>query len=324
MIFQLQHSDVLLGIESETLVALNIDIAPVTHDLYDFGDGHVVPANFCDLAESDNKLSRIFLLIETMLLRLQSNDDIDFNAHPLYFLLPELGEDTQLFTYWKIAIKDKFPVLFAQENIEFFPFGRSALSLVLTHIEQASKSPESSVYILAVDSLYHDMDDLSAENLCVDEDAEEGFIPSEAVIFTELTIKGSGLNLIFNSHETIIEKRETTTSSKLLCDATKQLKDTDDPIITAFYAPGNGLKSQTDPWISAYDQLNGYINHDSVIKQISYLTGELGACTGIYNLLHIYYGYENDLLSGNTLQLNISDKVYQSVNLYSWMKADKS
>ncbi len=324
MIFELQHSDVLLGIDSDMAAALNIDLVPAEHSLYNFDEGHVVPANFCDLAESDNKLSRIFLLIETMLLRLQSNDEIDFHAYPLYFLLPELGEDKELFAYWKSAIKDKFSDVFTHADIKFFPFGRSALSLVLTQIEQGFKDPESSVYILAVDSLYHDMDRLYAENLCLDENGGEGFIPSEAVIFTQLTIKGSGLNLIFNSHESIIKKHEITAASKLFCNATKQLKDTNDPIITAIYAPGNGLKSQLDPWISAYDQLNGYINADCKIKQISYFTGELGACTGIYNMLHIYYGYENDLLSGNTLQLNISDKIYQSVNLYSWTNVDKS
>ncbi|MCK5817973.1 MAG: hypothetical protein KAH18_01725 [Psychromonas sp.] len=323
MIFKLQHSDILLGIESDMQLVLNIDLVPVDHALYTFDDGHIVPANFCDLAESDNKLSRIILLVEAMLTRLENNDDIDFNAQPLYVLLPELGEDTPLFIDWQNTLKEKFPKIFNKSDIKYFPFGRTALSLALTDIEQVFKEPNSSVYLLGVDSLYHDMDDLYAKNLCVDEYGEEGFIASEAVIFTKLTINGSGLDLFFNSHETVIKKHETTASSTLFCNATKQLKDINDPIITTFYAPGNGLQSQVNPWISAYDQLNGHINLTCNFKQISYLTGELGTCSPIFYLLHIYYGYENNILSGNTMQLSISDQLHQSLHLYSWTNVDK-
>lgn len=325
MRLQLTYFNMLLGIESDIDSALSLDLVPADCPIVRLNNGKLVPAAFCDLTESGNKLERVMALLTVVIDKLLEKDDIDFTTTPIFWLLPELTVqgDASLIE-WATSLKMHFPALFMHSKSQFFPFGRSAFMMSLRSMSTLFEPPSvTQVCVIALDSLYHDIEMLASEEGCLLQGSGDGLIPSEGVIVAYLTPSEVGINVLLNEYESALPKQNTQAVESLFMKVSNLLKEGGrDSHIDTFYAPGNGLAKITLPWLNAYARLALHVDNTTILKQLILQTGELGCVGGLYNFLHIYHAYENQSIAGITLQLEISDTLYQAVNVYSWSGKD--
>ena len=180
------------------------------------------------------------------------------------------------------------------------------------------------VCVIAVDTLFHELDNLLAQGICLDTKTGNGLIPSEGAIIACFQSDIDGVNVLLSQSERAIDQQQTQSIAQLFNQASRFLnKQYTDGKIMQFYAPGNGDDKNLHTWLSAYNQLAGNVDNQTEIKLLSRLTGELGCVTGLYNFLHLYSAYSNGIFKGNTLQLDVSNRLYQAVNVYSWLAKEK-
>ncbi|WP_028865911.1 hypothetical protein [Psychromonas aquimarina] len=325
MRMQLTHTEMLLGIEADIDSALALDLIPGDCPLTTLCSGEQIPAAFCELGKGENKLERIISLLEALVEKLLAEGNIDFKTTPVFWLLPELTvQGAQPLIHWASVIKERFPGLFIHPKSQFFPFGRSAFMMSVDPMEALfEQQTVNQVCVIAVDSLFHDIENLAFDNCCLTAESGNGLIPSEGVIVTCISPAQSGIKVLFNETESATEIQRTQAVESLFYKMTTVLNDNpSERNIDTFYAPGNGLENTISPWLNAYIRLASYVDKRTQLKQTAMFTGELGCVGGLYNFLHIYHAYQNQSLSGVTLQLEISDVLYQAVNLYSWSGKD--
>ena len=82
--------------------------------------------------------------------------------------------------------------------------------------------------------------------------------------------------------------------------------------------PDNGNGHLQSFWLNCYQTLADSLTNDVIIRQTALFTGELGAVTGLYNFIHIYYAYQNKEIKDQVLHFEMADDLYQSISLYSW------
>lgn len=325
MSFILSHTSVLLGISSETESALDIDQQTPEVPFISFDNELKVSAAFCPLT-SDNKLERILGLLELLLNQKIADNEIDFNKTPIFWLLPELTiSDNQTLIEWAMALKNTFPVLFNHSKTQFFPFGSSAFAMSVNTVGTLLKENNdvSEVCIIAVDTLFHELSSLLNSGSLFSFESGEGMIPSEGIAMTCMSYADEGIDIIASNNTSATNHQQTQAVETLFSSISNHpsLKS-EKSMISHLYLPGNGLEKTTSPWLNAYARLAGVVGQDTQIKQLGLLTGELGCVTGLYNFLHIYFAYQHQNISGNTLQLDISERLYQAVSLYSWTSKD--
>jgi hypothetical protein len=327
MKLHLSATNMLLGITPDIDSALVIDLIPVECPLVSLNGGEQIPAAFSDI-KSNTKLERLMALLEPLVEQQLAEKKIDFATTPVFWLLPELTiQDNTPLIEWGAALKERFPSLFAHPKSQFFPFGRSAFIMSLSSMsllfeQQLAKH----VCVIALDSLYHELENLAATSACITAESGVGLIPSEGAIITCITTideSADGINILFNASERATTEQSTQSIESLFYKVAKNLNNhTLKPPISTFYAPGNGLAKNVAPWLNAYVRLHHHLDKNTQLKQIAMLTGELGCVTGLFNFLHIYHAYQHKSLTGITLQLDVSERLYQAVNLYSWTGKD--
>lgn len=325
MSLQLTHTEMLLGIEADIDSALVLDLVPADCPLVTLCNGEQIPAAFCDISKGENKLERVIALLEVIVDKLLTEGDIDFTATPVFWLLPELTvQGEQPLIEWTSVIKARFPKLFSHAKCQFFPFGRSAFMMSLSPMSALFEQlAVKQVCVIALDSLYHEIESLAFANCCLSADSGDGLIPSEGVIVTCISPALNGINVLLNETESAVAKQRTQAVESLFYKVSTVLNDKpSERHIATFYAPGNGLEKNITPWLNAYGRLASHVDNNTQLKQTAMLTGELGCVSGLYDFLHIYHAYQNQSLAGVTLQLEISDVLYQAVNLYSWSGKD--
>jgi len=329
MILQLNHTQINLGLTDDLNSALNVDLIPVAIPVISTRLEQPIQAAFCPV-NSQNKLQRILALLKPLVESMLENPQIDFVNTPTYWLLPELAiDDKSQLIEWASLFKANFSALFVHDKTQFFPFGSSAIVMAIKAAEDllTTSALESGtvnkVCLIAVDSLYHDLDTLLVNNACLTSQQNEGLIPSEGAAVTFINSAEQGLNIVSSESARATSHQVSKSVESLFHSIARQLKGfPQDKKISQFYTPSNGLSQSTIPWMEAYQQLSGHVSPDTRLKQLPLLTGDLGCLTGLFHFLHIYHAYQDQVISGNTLQLEMSARLYQAVNLYSWAEKD--
>jgi len=320
MSFALNHTDISLGITSDLSSALTIDLIPVQMPVITTLSGAVMQAAFSSI-DSDSLLSRIIALVKPLIEKQLTEKTIDFSVTPVFWLLPELAiEDNQPLINWAGLLKQYFPMLFDHPKTQFFPYGSSSIVMALKTAESLLMNKNvQQVCFIAVDSLYHELDQLLFNDICLTQSNSEGLIPSEGAVMTCISLSNEGINLLVADSERATSHQVSKSIGSLFHTVTRQLKQQHhNSLISSFYTPSNGLTKNTTPWLDAYQGLAGHVNQETKFKQLSLLTGDLGCVSGLYQFLHIYHAYQHQYITGNTLQLEMSERLYQAVNLYSW------
>ncbi|WP_435237803.1 hypothetical protein ACR30L_09670 [Psychromonas sp. PT13] len=321
----LKEFDLNLGLNADNDALLAVDLIPIDIPVFTSQRGKKVLAAFSDIT-SAHKLERIIALLRPVIEKQYNANTIDFTATPVFWLLPELAiEDNKHLIEWANALKNNFPWLFSHPKSQFFPYGRSAFSMAIPPLTALLDSAQiNQVCIIAVDTLFHEIDDLLSQGICLDTKTGNGLIPSEGAIMACFQSEMHGLQVLFSQSERAIEQQQTQAIAQLFNQASRFLnKPYTDGKILQFYAPGNGEDKSLNTWLRAYNQLADNVDNQTQIKLLPQLTGELGCVTGLYHLLHIYHGYSNGIIKGNTLQLDVSNRLYQAVNVYSWLAKEK-
>jgi len=317
----LQYVDMHLGITSDNDAALMLDLLPVDIPVAVSENKKSSLGAFCPIV-SEDKTDRIIKLLKSLIDKLIFTDMIDFTLTPIYWLLPELnvnGDNTELIT-WASLLKESFPSLFSHSRSQFFPYGRSALSIAFPAMENLFQETDvNQVCVIAVDSLFHEFEQLIDKEITLDTYSGEGIIPSEGAILACFKATTHGLEIMHTQSERATTQQKTQAIEHLFYQASQTLCEQTRPIkLSAFYAPSNGQTDMITPWLDAYVQLANHVDNKTELKQLALLSGELGCVAGLYHFLHIYHAYEKGLKEGVILQLDISNILYQSVNLYAW------
>ncbi|WDE01197.1 hypothetical protein [Thalassomonas actiniarum] len=355
MSYILEHSHVLLGGESDLDKALLLDKLPAKTSYSKLEDGQQVLSAFCPLPDeapilsAGNKLERIEGLLTQLLAKIskenQDSGTSPYSQMPVFWLLPELShqplpnqenpdEENQHLLVWAERLKKTFPSLFNHELSQFFPFGRAALPMALTSVTEllnghgaegggksGTKAKVPGVCFIAVDSLYHDLNVLAREKQLITAECDSGIVPSEGAIFTcikpanQQQQQGIAIDLLAQE-STSIHQRSLGVES-LFLKVSQQLTGQEEKV-THLYLPGNGDETLSQPWLNAYLRLAPCLEARAKIIQSALFTGELGCVTGLYNLLHLYNGFEQQELVGKVVQLEQSQSLYQGLALYSW------
>ena len=324
MSFVLSHSALSLGITDDIDSALAIDLLPISLPIYTTESGLQIPAAFTEL-QSDNKLDRIIKLLKPVIEKTLAEGKIDFNTTPLFWLLPELAiEDNQPLIDWAGQLKMHFPELFGHAKTQFFPFGSSAITMALSSMQTVIASSDvAQVCFIAVDSYFHKLHTLLEDNACITPETGRGMIPSEGVALTCMSASAQGIDIEHAKSDRATEWQLNESVDALLYEMSNNLKKKQgNALINQFYTPSNGLDSTSTAWIEAYGRLSGHVAQSTQVKQMALLTGDVGCVSGLYHFMHIFHAYQHDYITGNTLQLTISDRLYQAVNLYSWTGKD--
>ena len=324
MSFTLSHSVLKLGITPDSDSALAIDLLPISLPIYTTESGLQIPAAFAEL-QSDNKIDRIIKLLKPVIDKTLAEGKIDFNTTPIFWLLPELAiEDNQQLIEWASQLKAHFPALFGHAKTQFFPFGSSAITMALSSMQTVIASSDvTQVCFIAVDSYFHKLDTLLEDNACITPETGRGMIPSEAVALTCISQSSQGLNIEYAKSDRATVWQLNKSVDALFYDIANYLKSSmNNGVINQFYTPSNGLDNTSDAWIDAYGRLSGHMSRTTQLKQIGLLSGEVGCVSGLYHFMHLYHAYQHGYITGNTLQLTISERLYQAVNLYSWTGKD--
>ena len=326
MSLTLRYVDMNLGITSDIDAGLMIDLLPVNIPLVESLNKKSSLAAFCPMV-STNKTDRIIKLLTPLIDRLLLTDIIDFSLTPTYWLLPELNindNNAAELIKWASLLKAHFSLLFSHPKSQLFPYGRTALSISLPVMQNLLQDTEiKEVCVIAVDSLFHEFEQLIDKKIILDTHSGEGIIPSEGAVLACFKATTHGLEVMHTKSERATAQQKTQAIEHLFYQVSQTLSAQARPIkLSAFYAPSNGQTEMITPWLDAYVQLANHISHETELKQLALLSGELGCVTGLYHLLHIYHAYEKGLKEGVILQLDSSNTLYQSVNLYAWINKE--
>jgi len=299
------------GLAQDTVSALNLPLFPGEVSVNKCDEGHSISAFIPELSQ-ESLFERIVSLIK---LAMQDSSLTNCDT-PILWLLPELQwHQDDLFTQWTDKFKSLFPNL-VDRTVKFFPYGRAALPMALNYLTQLPKQSQlNKVCILAVDSHFFRNDGVTVYSNFSYE--EQTWIPSEGLAYIILEQQTFGLEIIHSNHDSAASYEKLGSIENLF----SQQSDFSEQL-SYLYLPGNGDQKLVTPWALAYQTLDKVITIGSQIIQTGYHTAELGCVTGLYNLMHIYDNYNEEVYQGDILQLEISDNIYSSVALYRWMSKE--
>lgn len=345
----LHNSHVLIGAKSSTEQALNLPLVPPEESSFTINDKQYVNY-FCAALNSsstisnknqnsvnDNKVTRSIDLIKQLSLQVEQLGQKLPEDIPVFWLLPEFTEpfdksidetnkalkNENTLAYFAQKLQQALPLLFNHAQSQLFPFGRAAFPVALSAAKTLFESENAkTILFIAVDTLYYDVANLMANNTLVSASSEQGIIPSEGAIITQISPAETGLSINFIQNSVAPSKQQNLAVTQLFTDSVNFLVENNEQQtasnkLSHLYLPGNGDETLQNSWLDAYYQLAGYVDDKTSICQSALFTGELGCVTGLYNFLHILNGYKTKIIQGNVLQLEVSNSLHQGVILYS-------
>ncbi|MGF1725748.1 hypothetical protein [Photobacterium nomapromontoriensis] len=262
---------------------------------------------------ADDYFSRLTTVLKTVVNTL----DIDWLSAPILVLLPQLGTVDQaqhqaLYPHVCQAI----PALASHPHCYLYPYGRSAMILAWKQIERLlNQKKHSEVWVLALDSDPRLSPPLSGAATRTPQEAGPGMVAAESVIVVKVSATSTGLIRPWLSYEALTREKARSVAVMALF---QRYQHACGLPVHQFYAPYDGDQGGADEWAGAYHQLHGCVGKFTQIVMNGSVMGELGACSGLYNLLHLYERYQRGEYRHPTLQLEISEKLYRGAALYAW------
>lgn len=277
-----------------------------------------VPTNFIDDAQPVSQLAtRIVVLLNTIWPSIEHN----IADNEVYLLLPEFsGVDNPELQQLLQAIMRQFPALLRNQHCKVFPFGRaSALMAFAAARARLTSQNSSKVWLVAADSL-------AVTSRLQAWLAKQYFQPeavaSEAAIALCLTAAKTGLINSLHAADASVavvaananSAQQDTALAHLFLHVAKSLKQQ----LAYIMLPDTGEPQLTSYWSEQYQQLHGVINKQTQFEFPGYFTGELGAAGGLYRLLHMYLGFEQQRLTAPLLHCEIAERSYRAVSVFNY------
>ncbi|MGF1702389.1 hypothetical protein L4D09_19020 [Photobacterium makurazakiensis] len=243
--------------------------------------------------------------------------NLDWLSTPIIILLPQLGTiDNDQYGQLYKSVYRAIPDLKKHPSCYLFPYGRAAMLLAWRHIEiMLQEKNYSSVLVLAVDSDPR-ITQTQYMHLPPKMLPDESVPAAECVALVKFTLSDNGLMRHWFSYEGQVREKARGAAISALFERYQKAEPTP---IHHFYAPYNGIKTLTEEWANVYHQLFPCVGKHTQVVMTGARTGELGACSGIYNILHFYERYKSGDYSHHTLQVESAEVLYRGAALYSWV-----
>jgi hypothetical protein len=237
---------------------------------------------------------------------------VTWDAEFIFILLPEvpLAEMKQADFH---NIIRSFPELRGRSNVYLFPYGSSAAQLALRQANRLLSKGAESIQLVA---LHQDprfsisSDDRKADS------AAESSIASECFIVAKLIPAKRGLRLAWSSYEmqTQDKSAETPITALLHRYRVQQGKP-----LSQCYFPSACPEEVQAAWLNSVGQLQTCIDQRSEMVFADARIGDLGPCSGLFNLCHLQASYKQHKKEGTSLILDISAGKYRSVAMFQWV-----
>ncbi|GHA55036.1 hypothetical protein ACFFLZ_12470 [Photobacterium aphoticum] len=245
------------------------------------------------------------------------DNDVDWHSAPVVILLPQFGViDQSLLPDLYHHICEAIPSLSSHPSCFLYPYGRCAMLLAWQRIE-ALLEAHSHVWILAVGC---------DERLCqplmpvevVEPSPESGIIATDCVILAKASAASEGLQREWFSYEALTRDKANYDAHAAVSALFSRYQHACSLPISQFYAPYTDEEGCRDEWILAYQYLDRAVDKYTRFIMNGARVGELGACSGLYNVLHLYERYRRGDFRYHSFQLESSELLYRGAALYSW------
>ncbi|GDY25299.1 hypothetical protein AHAT_11890 [Agarivorans sp. Toyoura001] len=257
------------------------------------------------LRVSDEHCLRHFSFSKDVVKRIEN---LDFSADAVFLLLPEAPlEEAKGEAYQ--ALLALAPALEQATKVYLFPYGRSAMQLALRQaLKLFEQQTISTIQLVA----YHQDERLQANAA----ESESPSVASQCFIAASLQPAKKGFTIPWASYEVQTpDKSVEATVSALIQRYRQQCGES----LTQCYLPSALNTELMDAWLNAYQQFQDCVGSRSQVIFADARVGDLGVCSGLYNLCHLFMHYQRKKHAGVSFQLDISDKTYRSAMMLAWV-----
>lgn len=279
----------------------------VQQDNEDFLALPIVP-----ITSGEDYAQRLITILKAALIE----QEVDWQRAPVLLLLPEQDSlDDERHQLFFSNLCKAIPALTFHPGCYLFPYGRSAMLLAWRHIESLLyEQQEPYVWVLAVDS--DPRLSMPAPGIEQKNNAQRSNgIAAESVIFVKISASEAGLVRHWFSYQT--REKDGANNGAIEAIFRRYHQEQATPI-HQFYAPYNGNDELVEEWTNAYQLLSPFVGTRTQVVMTGAATGELGVCSGLYNLLHLYTRYQKGDYRYGTLQVEISEKLHRGAASYAW------
>lgn len=303
--FCLKQHAMVLGYATDTRSAAALQVLPPA-PAYINWRGATLPAALVFAPAPEQPFSDRLL---DLLAKLQQQLDGALNNQTVYLILPEYTEpdNTELNSLLQQLMR-RFPGVLHSQNCRVFPHGSAGVLMALNAAQQYIATPGNGpLWLVAVDSM------AQASVLDAYADGKLSGVPSEGAVALCLAGCQSGLTLQFSAADAQSSTTEQSALAALFLQLVTNLKTP----LKQLYFPDSGDSQLTEQWLSQYQHLHGVVDGETNLVFPSYLTGELGACGGLYRFWCVLQGYEQGRITGQTVQCELSARLFRAVAMFS-------
>ena len=233
------------------------------------------------------------------------SSNITWDAEVIYLLLTDAeltqakGADYQfLLNFW--------PELEKKRNVYLFPYGRSAMQLALRQASKQFSQGVGSLQILAfhADPRIRDTTLLGTTH-----------IANECLIVARITPESQGVRMAWSSYE--VQTKDKPVNVPIAALFSRYRSQYGVPRNQGYFPSAIGSELR-EAWTNSVAPLGDCITSDTQFVLADAYTGDIGACSGLYSLYHLYERYQQKHYQGVTLQLDVSNEKYRSLMAYEW------
>ncbi|PKM20259.1 MAG: hypothetical protein CVV11_01710 [Gammaproteobacteria bacterium HGW-Gammaproteobacteria-15] len=303
--FCIKQQAMALGYASDTLAAAALQVLP-PEPRYLNWRGEMLPAAFVFAPVPEQPFSERLL---DLLAKLQQQLDGALHGQTVYLILPEYTEpDSSELNSLLQQLMRRFPELLQSDSCRVFPHGSAGVLMALNAAQQhISTQGNERVWLVAADSM------AQAPVLDAYAAGELSGVPSEGAIALCITGCQIGVQLQFSA----IDAQPASTAQSAVAALFLQLAANLKTPLKQLYFPDSGGSQLTEQWLEQYQHLHGVVDSETSLIFPSYATGELGACGGLYRLWHLLQAYEQGRITGQTVQCELSARLFRAVAVFA-------
>ena len=297
----------LAGTADNTAAVQALDILGVTPSFTDWQEQTIATSLSLSAIDSIPLAERLVRLLQ----QLQQQTAVFSEQQLVYLVLPETtGITDTLINDVLQLVMQQLPQLLMASGCRVFPYGSAgalmALNSAMQYWQQNVNSKQL-VWLVGVDSLAHSdvISRFSPTQL-------QGMLISEGAIALCLAPSGNHCHLMHCVEVNQSGNGQDTAIGPMFTALAKHLNQP----LAQLYLPDCGDAEQTERWLEHCSLLSGAIDAQTDIVFPSYLTGELGACGGLYRLWHLFSRLQDGRITGQVAQLEVSIRRYRALTLF--------
>ncbi|WP_406610078.1 hypothetical protein [Agarivorans sp. JK6] len=230
------------------------------------------------------------------------------DADAVFVLLPEAPLEQAKSQVYQDTLA-LVPQLAHIKKVYLFPYGRCAMQLALRQaLKLFNQQLAGSIQVLA----YHQDERLAATQAL----EQTASIASECFIAARLQPAKRGFAVPWASYEVQTSDKSIAATVAALI---QRYRGQCGQELTQCYMPSALSSELMDGWLAAFQCFENSVGSRSQVIFADARVGDLAACTGLFNLCHLFTHYQQQKHAGLSFQLDISDQTYRSAMMLAWV-----